>query len=122
MQTDKPKILLVDSDENSCILFQESVSEIYENIEIIKNGQRALDKCKNDKTIKLVLTELNLPDLDGFQLLTELRKMQPDIKIILQTSVVTKDIIEKCCHVGFDEFISKPIDYENLIETIRKYI
>ena len=57
-----------------------------------------------------------MPKLDGFGILNEIRKTSPHIPVLVQTANVCNEIEKRCLQAGFNEFISKPIDY-----VVRRY-
>ncbi|HLN21799.1 MAG TPA: ATP-binding protein [Bacteroidales bacterium] len=83
------------------------------------NGREAVDLCKNDPEIKLVLMDLKMPVMDGTTAARHIREFRPEILIIAQTAYFPED--QKMNNV-FDDFISKPISRKDLINLISRYI
>jgi len=115
------KILIADSDEISCLLYEEYLQERF-NCVIVNDGQKAIDLIKSNSNICLVITEIRLKLIDGFNLLKEIRKMKKNIPIFVHTSTVTEDVKKECLNIGFTEFIPKPFQYENFYSLIIKYL
>jgi CheY-like chemotaxis protein len=115
------KILYVDNDEASYFL----VSELLEgsNVEIfhVRCGLRAIQIYKANPLFDLVITELKLPEIDGFGVLREMKKINPKISIIAQTATVVNNTKCICLNAGFNEYIQKPIDFREFISTVMKY-
>ena len=115
------KILYIDNDEASYIL----VSELLEgcNVEILpaRCGLRAVQIFNANPSFNLVITELKLPEIDGFGVLREIRKINPKIPIIAQTATVVNNAKCTCLNAGFNEYVQKPIDFLEFISTVMKY-
>ena len=115
------KILYIDNDEASYFL----VSELLEgcNVEIhhARCGLRAVQIFNANPSFNLVITELKLPEIDGFGVLHEIRKINPDIPIIAQTATVVNNTKYTCINCGFSEYIQKPIDFREFVSMVMKY-
>ncbi len=115
------KILYIDNDEASYFL----VSELLEgcNVEILhaRCGLRAVQIFNANPSFNLIITELKLPEIDGFGVLREMRKINPKIPIIAQTATVVNNTKCICLNAGFNEYVQKPIDFREFISTVVKY-
>ncbi|MBN2611375.1 MAG: response regulator [Bacteroidales bacterium] len=115
-------ILVVEDDIVSCELFRELFEK--ENIKpflIVNDGEKAIEICKSDKDVQLVLMDYKLPGIDGCEALREIRKIRKNLPVVVQTACVfngDKDLYLSC---GFDDYLSKPIIANELISIIKKY-
>ncbi len=115
-------ILVVEDDLVSCELFRELFER--ENIDafiIVNDGERAIEVCKIEKNIQLVLMDYKLPGIDGCETLKEIRKIIKDIPVVMQTAYaydLEKEIGKDC---PFNDFITKPIISGELFRIINKY-
>lgn len=82
------------------------------------NGQEAVELCRREPGIKLILMDLNMPVMDGTTAAKHIREFRPDILIIAQTAYYPED--EKLSNV-FDDFLTKPISRKDLISHICKH-
>lgn len=102
------------------------ISEILRSIQIdcicATSGQEAIDKCKAEPTISLVLMDIQMPDMDGVETLKEIKKLRPELPIIAQTAYALIGDREKFLSLGCDDYLSKPIDPELLKKTVRHYL
>jgi CheY-like chemotaxis protein len=122
MKTGNNIILVVEDDEISCSLFREIFER--ENIKsylIVKNGEKAVEVCKDNNDISLVLMDIRLPGITGFETLKRIKKIRKKLPVIAQTAVVVPDAKEIYRKLGFDDFIGKPIINSELIKLIAKY-
>jgi signal transduction histidine kinase/DNA-binding response OmpR family regulator len=114
-------ILLVDDNE----INQEIVIGLLENsqieLEIASNGQEAVDMFQKNR-YSLILMDIQMPIMDGYQATTIIRKEDKDIPIIAITANAMKEDIIKSAKHGMNDHINKPIDVEKLYATIFKYI
>ncbi|MCF6181616.1 PAS domain S-box protein [Lutibacter sp.] len=87
-----------------------------------KNGQEAVDFCHSNSNIDLILMDLKMPVLNGFEATKIIKAIHPKIPIIAQTAYSTDDDKKRTFNAGCNEFISKPISKENLLEVLGKYL
>lgn len=121
-------ILIVDDDIDDIELFQEAVHELDDTIACIsaENGEDALKllKSKNAAKPDFIFLDLNMPRLNGKQLLIELKKRQAlnDIPIIILSTSKLKEDMEETKKLGAVQFITKPPKFSDLIKAITKVI
>jgi CheY-like chemotaxis protein len=86
------------------------------------NGVEALAVSANE-SVDLVVTDLNMPEMDGITAAREIRKLWPQIgpKIIAVTAYALKGDRERCLEAGMDDYISKPIQKKELEAILLKY-
>ena len=123
---DKPSnkqnvVLIVEDDESNYLYLKELMNAINaESVHVI-DGEGAIEACK-EKDFDLILMDLKLPGLDGYQASTEIKKLNPKIPIIAQTAYALAGDDLKAKKAGCDEYISKPIQKNKLFDLIKKYI
>ncbi|MDP4187267.1 MAG: PAS domain S-box protein [Bacteroidota bacterium] len=93
-------------------------------IQIIRatDGMMAVETCKNNDKIELVLMDIQLPGIDGYEATREIKKFRPNLPIIAQTANAMEEDRWKCYNAGCDDFVSKPINFDKLLNTIAKYL
>jgi hypothetical protein len=87
-----------------------------------KNGIDAIEQCRNDLSIDLVLMDIKMPLLNGYDAAKEIRILRPSLPIIAQTAYANSLDKEEALSAGCDEYISKPIDSRKLAEIIKKFL
>ena len=112
------KILIVEDDLSSRLFLNKILERTGAVILNAGDGQEALDIITGDKDIKLVLMDIQLPVMDGYTSAKQMRKLGLDVKIIAQTAYSLSADVENMLTSGFDDFIIKPIYYEQLIEKL----
>jgi CheY-like chemotaxis protein len=125
-------ILLVEDDPGHARLIERNLrrAHIMNEIVTLGDGQQALDYLFKEHTYAgathtrslLLLLDLNLPQLDGYQVLTRLKAdvRTRHIPVIILTTVADPDEIERCYALGCSVFITKPVEYEQFEEAIRQ--
>ncbi|MEX0981104.1 MAG: PAS domain S-box protein, partial [Bacteroidales bacterium] len=115
------KTLLIAEDEDSnFMLLEELLSEKGIDIMRAANGVEAVELCKSSPNIDLVLMDLKMPVMDGYEATTRIKEFRPDLCIIAQTAYSTEVDRNKALAGGCSDFISKPINKELLLSTINE--
>ena len=81
-----------------------------------KNGKEALNICKKQKDIDIVLLDLQLPELDGFKTLELIKMHNPYLPVIIQTANSWNNEEENCTKAGCDGFFNKPLNIDELLQ------
>jgi PAS domain S-box-containing protein len=120
------RILIVDDNENNLYTLHALISK-YMDVEVLEaaSGQAALDIALNDPRIDLIVLDIQMPEMDGFQTATMLkvRKKTRDIPIIFLTAAYKTDEFQKKGYeVGAADYLLKPIDDNQLINKISTYL
>lgn len=114
------KILIVEDDENSFILCKVIFTK--HNIEIIRaiDGEQAIKAVKDNKDISLVIMDIKLPVMNGYEAAKIIKDYDPSIPIIAVTAFAFPEDKEKALNAGCDYYLSKPIETEELMEIVFK--
>jgi CheY-like chemotaxis protein len=115
-------ILIAEDEETNYLFLAELLSDKKYKILHARNGEEAIKLCNDNKDIVLILMDLKMPILDGFEATKEIKKIMPDVKIIAQTAYAMKNDKEKAIQSGCDDYISKPIDIRIFKEMLSKYL
>jgi len=116
------KILIVEDDEISKEFFYEVLKPTKATLLFAKEGKTAIQACKENPDIDIILMDIQLPVMDGQQAADEIRKINKNIIIIAQTAYAMSEDRQKYLSSGFDDYISKPINPDGLLEMIGKYM
>lgn len=115
----KNRVILVAEDDDINYKFIETVlQETQAKVLRAENGKQVIDLCKSINKIDLILMDIKMPDVNGYEATLEVKELFSDIPIIAQTAFSMHDDKEKCLEVGCDDYIAKPIDIELLITKI----
>ena len=119
--TDK-KILIVEDDEISYIFLEEILSETGAELLRASTGREAINQFKAHNDLDIILMDLQLPKLSGFDATRQIKEMKPELPIIAQTAFAMQADRKKAMEAGCDDYITKPIDHNMLVEVMKRYI
>lgn len=113
-------ILVVEDDPNSYELLLAILEKHEVNILHAEDGEEAVEKCRNNDNIDLILMDLKLPKKDGYQATKEIKEITPDVPVIAQTAYAMPEDKEKSKQYEFSGYITKPIEEQKLMEVLDK--
>lgn len=117
----KLKILIAEDDESSNQLISIFVKNCWKEILYVKTGTEAVEACRNNPDIDLVLMDIQMPEMDGYEATRQIRKLNENVIIIAQTAYALNGDREKSIEAGCNDYISKPIRKDRLLALIEKY-
>lgn len=115
-------ILVVEDVQENYDLLNEYLSA--KNLKVIRaeNGFEAIEICTIQNDIKLVLMDIKLPDINGYDATMAIKKINAQLPIIAQTAYAMENEKQKCLDAGCDDYLSKPIQFKKLNEVLARYI
>ncbi|KPC49089.1 response regulator [Amantichitinum ursilacus] len=118
------KILLVDDDVRNIFALTSALEQKGAKVEIGRNGIEALEKLDADPDIDLVLMDIMMPQMDGFEAMRRIREQArfSRLPIIAVTAKAMRDDQEKCLQAGANDYLAKPIDLDKLVSLIRVWM
>ena len=116
------KILIAEDDESSAMLQKEIVGNFSRDILLVMTGIEAIAACHSNPDIDLILMDLKMPVMDGYEATRQIRLFNKEVIIIAQTAYAFSSSKEKAIAAGCNEYISKPINKALMIELIKKNI
>ncbi len=120
--TKNSKLILVVEDEEVNYLYIEEVLAAMEyNLLHAKNGKEAVEFCEKNPQIILVLMDIKMPIMNGYEATERILKIRPNLPIIAQTAYATSDDREKALSYGCIDYLSKPITAGKLMKIVEKY-
>ncbi len=118
------KILVVDDETDLEVLIKQKFRRQIRNNEyeflFAYNGKEALEKLNEEPEVDLVLSDINMPEMDGLTLLSRLHEMNPLLKAIIVSAYGDMDNIRTAMNRGAFDFVTKPINFEDLTITMEK--
>lgn len=119
----KAKTILIVEDDEASYEYLKIVLEKYEtNIIWAKDGKTSIKYCKENPNIDIVLMDINMPEMNGYEATKEIKKYSPNLPIIAQTAYAIAGDREKSINAGCDDYISKPIDKKILYEMLSHHL
>lgn len=114
-------ILIVEDDKTNYLYLNEVISALGAKTLFAKNGLQALEHCKENQEIDLVLMDIKMPEMNGYEATKLIKKIRPDLTLIAQSAYATENEVSKYKEV-FDGYITKPIDLEILVRKLTEYL
>jgi signal transduction histidine kinase/CheY-like chemotaxis protein len=121
IQSNNLKILVTEDDETSAKLITMVVKKFAREVIRAKNGKEAVEICSIQNDIDLILMDIQMPEMDGYTATRLIREFNKDIIIIAQTANALANDKEQAMALGFNEYMSKPIERTIIHSFINKY-
>jgi len=107
-------IMVVDDEEFNWLLFKNSLIDIPAQFLWARVAQEAIDIIASGRRIDLVFMDIRMPFKDGYTATREIKSIDDSIPVIAQTAYASEDEKQRCFDAGCTEYVSKPIDYDEL--------
>lgn len=115
-------ILIVEDIEANHMFIAAALKRTNAQLLWAKDGSEAIDFAKETEDIDLILMDIRLPQIDGYEATRQIKEIRPKIPIIAQTAYVMSNEKGKVLQAGCDDLITKPIRLKELLTTVEKYI
>lgn len=115
------KILIVEDEEFVITYLSIVLKEYAKEILVAKTGIEAVEMCNKNPDIDLILMDINIPIMNGYDATRKIRMFNKDVFILAQTAYTQKEDKEKCIEAGCNNFIPKPIKKEELLGIITNH-
>jgi CheY-like chemotaxis protein len=116
------KALVVEDDPSAAFLLSEILKHTSMQVETVNSGLEAVEKCKTDPDIDVVLLDLQIPGISGFEAATQIKQIRKDLPIIAQSAYALIEEKERALEAGCDAHISKPINAFDLLSAINHFL
>lgn len=119
----KPRVLIVDDEPDVETLvrqrFKRRAAEF--DFDFARNGREALEKISKDPSLAVVITDINMPEMDGLALLNQLNRLDDRVvKTVILSAYGDMQNIRSAMNLGAFDFLTKPIDFEDFESTLRR--
>lgn len=117
-------ILLVDDDMRNVFALSKILKKRGLNIIIADNGQMALEKLREEKSIELIIMDIMMPIMDGYEAMQSIRAINEyqHLPIIALTARAMPEEQDRCMETGANDYMTKPVDVERLLTLIRVWL
>jgi PAS domain S-box-containing protein len=115
-------ILIAEDAESSYQFLKVILTKAGADIVWAKNGREAVDICRSGKKIDLVLMDINMPEMNGFEATALIKAEMPDLPVIAQTAYANHSDMERSQIAGCDDYIEKPIRRPLLFSKINRFL
>lgn len=115
-------VLIAEDEDMNYFFFEESLEDF--NVKIIraKDGHEALQIAKSTPDLKLILMDIKMPNMNGYEATKLIKQIRPDLPIIAQTAYAQVGDREKALESGCDDYISKPVNMDVFNGLLTKYL
>ena len=117
MMKEHGRILVVDDDPKSRNILERLLTLTDYEVEIVKSGEEAVKRLKRSE-FNLVLTDLDMPGMDGLALLGHVKSQYPDVPVIVVTGLVSEESRNEALEAGAVSLLSKPYTRDQLLAII----
>jgi len=119
---EKTNLLVVEDDLTCLNLIQAMLEETGIKINHAITGLEAVKECRKNPLIDLVLMDMRLPEMDGYEATKRIKEFRPELPIIAQTAHALSEDRKKCLAAGCNDYLVKPVNQEILFNTIAKFL
>ncbi len=116
------RVLLVEDHRYNQLVLQKMIETLGVPVVTASSGMEAIEIILENSDISVVLLDLKMPVMDGYETMRELRKINPRLVIIAETAYALAGDRKKIIEAGFDDYLPKPISLEKLKEILYKYL
>ncbi len=116
------KILIAEDERTNFFFLKKALEYTGVNIIRARNGKEAVDLVRENTEIDLVLMDILMPEMDGYEATGLIKKLRPRLPVIAQTALAMEGDKEKVLEAGCDAYVSKPVRIRELLQIIRKYL
>ncbi|PKM61780.1 MAG: histidine kinase [Firmicutes bacterium HGW-Firmicutes-4] len=116
-------VLVVEDNKTNQLITKSLLEPVGFRVWLGNDGQEGIDLFKAHRSeIDLILMDLHMPVLNGYEAAAQIREISADIPIVAMTADVIEGVKDKCENYGIHDYISKPFDPEQFVETISKMV
>lgn len=115
-------ILIVEDNELNSKLLQRMIEPTGVTMIFAKDGKPAIEACRTNPDIDIVLMDIQMPEMDGYEATRIIKEMKPGLPVIAQTAYAMAEEKNKIIEAGCDDYLSKPIRQKELFHILSKYL
>lgn len=122
MTEDYQYLLIVDDQQNVCRLFFEVFTDEGFNVELAYNAEQAINKIRS-RIPMLILLDVNMPGMSGIDTLREIRKLAPDLPVVMMTAYSELEVVLEARKKGtIQYYLSKPFDLSEVSAMVKEIL
>jgi CheY-like chemotaxis protein len=113
---------VAEDEDFNYLLFQQLLGELDINLIRALNGEEAVNICRSNPDINLVLMDVKMPIMDGYEATKAIKSFRPELPIIMQTAYARESDKIRAISIGCDAYLSKPIDIDEFLKVLKKFL
>lgn len=114
-------LLIAEDNISNAVLLKSSVGRDFREVLQAYTGLEAVDLFRSKDDIGLVLMDISMPEMTGYEAIRIIRRMKPDIPVIALTAYINDETVCRIKESGFTDYLIKPFHLNELVEMIRMY-
>jgi YesN/AraC family two-component response regulator len=111
------KLLFVEDEEDLISIILDTLNKLGANFLIAKNGKEGLSVFEANQDIDLVITDINMPIMNGLDMIKEIRQISP-VEIVIMSAHTESEYIDKSKELGVEHYLLKPFDFLKFIDLV----
>lgn len=111
------KLLFVEDEEDLISIISDTLNKLGANFLIAKNGKEGLAVFEANQGIDLVITDINMPIMNGLDMISEIKKISP-VEIVIMSAHTESEYIDKSKELGVKHYLLKPFDFLKFIDLV----
>ncbi|RQW77168.1 MAG: response regulator [Geobacter sp.] len=121
--TNAPSIMIVEDDKVACELLATVIRRRFPRITtyLAENGRAGVEVFKQHSP-EIVITDINMPEMDGIEMAGRIKSLKNDTKLIVITAYSNPGYVDKFAQIGVDDYLSKPVEFVKLFQAVEKCI
>ena len=118
----RPLVLIAEDDQINILLLVTMLNKTRANVWHVENGLMAVECCRQHPEVSLVLMDLKMPEMDGFEATRQIKSFRPGLPIIAVTAFAMPGDRDRAINAGCDDYMSKPFSSTDLKNKLKDYI
>jgi len=116
----KLKILFVEDEPELLNIISETLKKIGINFYTVTNGKEGLEVLEKNPDIDLIVTDINMPQMNGLEMISHIRKNGNNVNIIIMSAYSESEYLKKAKEFGVKDYILKPFDFLKFIDIVNE--
>jgi YesN/AraC family two-component response regulator len=112
------KLLFVEDEEDLITIIEDTLKKLQSNFLTARNGEEALRVLEEHNDIDAVITDINMPQMNGIELIEQMNKKGLTIPIVVMSAHTESEYIDKAKELGVKDYLLKPFDFIKFIDLI----
>jgi YesN/AraC family two-component response regulator len=112
----KLKLLFVEDEEDLINIITDTLNKLQANFVTARNGEEALEVIKNNPDLDAVITDINMPIMNGLEMIEELKKSGSTLPVVIMSAHTETEYINSAKDLGVENYLLKPFDFIKFIE------
>lgn len=114
------KMLFVEDEPDLINIISTTLTKLNLNFLTANNGEEALELYKNNLDIDLIVTDINMPKMNGLALIENVRDIDSSLPVIIMSAHTEQEYIKKAAQLGVTSYLLKPFDFIKFIDLVSK--